>query len=204
MTSNRTQRPSPAADPAGKSPGGTRQPASATSSEELMERYVDGEANAFNELYARHSGPLFAYLLKLTRQREQAEDLVQITFAKLHRARASYLKGAPLNPWLFAIARRSFYDEVRSQRSRRETLSRDGALPEAAASGARSKIELPHALDRALAALPTGYREAILLTKFFGYSGDEAAAKLGTTRGAIKVRVHRGNEFLRASLMPAG
>ena len=204
MNRDRSPRPPAAATPATKSPGGGHEPPSAVSSEDLMERYVDGDANAFNELYARHAGPLFGYLLKLTRQREQAEDLVQITFTKLHRARASYLKGAPLNPWLFAIARRSFYDEVRSQRSRREALSRDGVLPEAAATGARSKIELPHALDRALARLPAAYREAILLTKFFGYSGDEAAEKLGTTRGAIKVRVHRGNEVLRASLQPAG
>jgi len=204
MTTDQSQRSRSLANSADQRPGGAPQALSAIASEELMERYIDGDAAAFNALYARHSGPLFGYLLKLTRQREQAEDLVQITFAKLHRARASYLKGAPLNPWLFAIARRSFYDEVRSQRSRRETLSRDGALPEAAARGARSKIELPHALDRAMAELPAGYREAIVLTKFFGYSGDEAARQLGTTRGAIKVRVHRGNQFLRASLMPAG
>jgi RNA polymerase sigma-70 factor (ECF subfamily) len=170
------------------------------SSEELMDRYVAGDVAAFNEIYARHASRLFAYLLRLTRHREQAEDLVQTTFAKLHRARASYLSGSPLLPWMLAIARRSFYDEQRAPRTRRELLSREGVLPEAAAAGARSKIELPHALDRALALLPAAYREAILLTKFFGYSGDEAAAALGTTRGAIKVRVHRGNQQLREAL----
>ena len=173
------------------------------SSEELMDRYVGGEVAAFNQLYRRHSGQLFGFLLKLTRDREQAEDLLQVTFSKVHRARDSYLSGAPLMPWLFAIARRSFYDEQRTLRARRETLSKDGQLPDEPARSARSKIELPHALDRALAGLPTAYREAILLTKYFGYSGDEAAAALGTTRAAIKVRVHRGNQHLRDALQPA-
>jgi RNA polymerase sigma-70 factor (ECF subfamily) len=172
-------------------------PAPEISSEQLMDRYVAGDVEAFNEIYARHASRLFGYVLKLTRNREQAEDLVQTTFAKVHRARGSYLSGAPLLPWMLAIVRRSFYDEQRAPRTRRELLSRDGALPDAPARGARSKIEVPHTLDRALALLPASYREAILLTKFFGYSGEEAAAALGTTRGAIKVRVHRGNRQLR-------
>lgn len=170
---------------------------------ELMQRYVDGDTQAFNELYARSAGRLLAFLIRLTRDRDQAEDLLQTTFAKVHRARDSYMEGAPVLPWLYAIARRTFYDTERSRRARHESLSRDGVLPDTAAHGASSKIELPHALDRALAALPTGHREALLLTKFFGYSGDEAAAALGTTRAAIKVRVHRANQQLREVLVAA-
>ncbi len=169
----------------------------------LMQRYVDGDIQAFNELYARCAGQLLAFLIRLTRDRDQAEDLLQTTFAKVHRARDTYLEGSPVLPWLYAIARRTFYDTERSRRSRRESLSRDGVLPDTAAHGTSSKIELPHALDRALAALPVAYREALLLTKFFGYSGDEAAAALGTTRAAIKVRVHRANRQLREELAAA-
>jgi RNA polymerase sigma-70 factor (ECF subfamily) len=168
--------------------------------EALMERYVDGDVAAFNAMYARLAPRLLGYLLSLTRCRDCAEDLLQTTFAKVHRARSSYLRGAPVQPWLRAIARRAFVDEQRGQRVRREQLSNSGTLPEVAARSALSKIELPHELDRALAELPTASREAILLTKYFGYSGDEAAAALGTTRGAIKLRVHRGNQQLREAL----
>ena len=79
----------------------------ASSLEELMVRYVEGDLEAFDHLYRRLSPRLFGYLLRLTRQREQAEDLVQITFAKIHRARQSYLKGSSPLPWALAIARRS-------------------------------------------------------------------------------------------------
>ena len=85
-----------------------------STSEQLMERYVDGEAEAFEFLYRRVSPNLMGYLLRLTRNRERAEDLLQITFSKIHRARGSFLKGAPVLPWILAIARRSFLDERRS------------------------------------------------------------------------------------------
>ena len=172
-------------------------------SEQLMDRYVGGDAAAFNELYSRHAGQLLGFLMSKTRQRDRAEDLLQTTFVKVHRGRGSYLSGAPLLPWLRAIARRTFYGEQRAPQTRMESLSRDGALPEAATRVPRSRLELPLALRRALSELPAGYRDAILLTKLHGFTGDEAAASLQTTRTAIKLRVHRGTRMLRRSLQPA-
>lgn len=168
--------------------------------EELMEQYVDGSAAAFDELYRRVSPKLFGYLLRLTRQRERAEDLLQITFAKVHRARGSYLRGAALLPWLLAIARRSFYDERRAARVRTEDLSQDGELPEPHREEQGIPADLSEALERALDALPEQYREAIQLTKVTGLSVSEAADVLGTTPTAVKLRVHRGYNLLRKEL----
>ena len=58
------------------------------------------------------------------------EDLVQVTFSKIHRARESYMRGAPLLPWVLAIARRSFLDERRRAKVRPEDLTGDGIVPE--------------------------------------------------------------------------
>src|SRR5690606_16810834 len=133
------------------------------------------------------------------RHRERAEDLLQVTFAKLYRARASYLNDAPLLPWVLAIARRSFYDEVRQLNSRREELSKDGALPEPGGvqSTPQAENELTDVLERALAELPEMYREAIILTKVTGLSLAEAAEVVGATPSAVKLRVHRGYKLLR-------
>ena len=168
--------------------------------ETLMELYVDGSADAFDELYRRVSPKLFGYLLRLTRQRERAEDLLQITFAKVHRARGSYLRGAPLLPWLLAIARRSFLDERRAAKSRSEDLSFDGNLPEPPRDESGLPADLSDALERALDGLPEAYREAIQLTKITGLSMAEAADVLGTTATAVKLRVHRGYNLLRQRL----
>ncbi len=168
--------------------------------EGLMERYVDGDPAAFDALYQRVSSKLFGYLVRLTRERERAEDLLQITFAKVHRARSSYLRGAPLLPWMLAIARRSFYDERRAKSARAEDLSNDGTLPEPRSEETGLPTEIAEALERALDQMPEAYREAIQLTKITGLSVAEAAEVLGATPTAVKLRVHRGYEVLRTEL----
>ena len=171
-----------------------------STSEQLMERYVDGEADAFEFLYRRVSANLMGYLLRLTRNRERAEDLLQITFSKIHRARGSYLRGAPVLPWILAIARRSFLDERRSAHVRTEDLSPDGSLPEQQNEAPPLPTELSDALGVALDRLPETYREAIVLTKITGLSVAEAASVLGATETAVKLRVHRGYNQLRKEL----
>jgi RNA polymerase sigma-70 factor (ECF subfamily) len=169
--------------------------------EQLMDQYVDGSAAAFDELYRRLAPRVLSYLLRLTRHRERAEDLLQVTFTKLHRGRDSYMSGAPLLPWVLAIARRSFYDERRAARVRQEDLSNDGSLPEPVAHDQQSvPSDVSEALDKALDRLPQPYREAIQLTKITGLSLAEAAEVLGTTASALKLRIHRGYNLLRKEL----
>ena len=165
--------------------------------EQLMEAYVGGNLAAFDEMYRRVSPTLFSYLLRLTRDRPRAEDLLQVTFVKVHRARASYLIGAPLIPWLLAIARRAFLDERRMKKSRYEDLSPDGRLPEHQQPAETVNDEVSDALARALDMLPENYRDAIHLTKITGLSLNEAADVLDTTPAAVKLRVHRGYNLMR-------
>jgi RNA polymerase sigma-70 factor, ECF subfamily len=165
-----------------------------------MDRYVDGQAEAFDGLYRKLSPTLMGYLLRLTRNRARAEDLLQVTFTKMHRARASYLRGAPILPWAIAIARRSFLDERRAAAVRNEDLSADGSLPEPRPEAPALPTEMADALEIALQKLPESYREAIELTKITGLSIQEAASVLGTTETAVKLRVHRGYNQLRKEL----
>jgi RNA polymerase sigma-70 factor (ECF subfamily) len=165
-----------------------------------MLAYIAGDANAFDKLYRLIAPQLNAYLLRLTRDRARADDLLQVTFTKLHRARSSYLVGAPLMPWVLAIARRSFLDERRSAKSRGEDLSKDGNLPEPVRPEDPPPSEASEAIDRALDTIPEAYREAIQLTKVVGLSLAEAADVLETTPTAVKLRVHRGYTMLRKQL----
>src|SRR5262245_27346672 len=80
---------------------------------ELMQRYQAGDADAFRELYAFVAPRLLGYLTKLARSRPVADDLLQQTFLKVHRARAAYVPGADPLPWFYAIAHRTFLDEAR-------------------------------------------------------------------------------------------
>lgn len=168
--------------------------------EQLMTLYVAGQHEAFDALYTQLTPRLFGYLMQLTRSRSRAEDLLQVTFTKIHRARDSYLPGAPVLPWALAIARRSFYDEVRARRVRPEDLSAEGVLPEQVVQHEETANELAANLDAALSSLPDAYREAIQLTRLSGLSMAEAASVSGTTVTAMKLRVHRGYKALREFL----
>ncbi len=174
--------------------------ADALTLEELMDLYVDGSDAAFSALYRRMVPRLTGYLHRICRDSSAVEDALQTTFIKVHRARQTYVQGAPLAPWILVIARRALYDELRAARARGEVLSDTGILPDTALDD-RGALDEARYLERALSALPGPYREAIELTKLQGLSGDEAARKLSTTQSAIKLRVHRGYQMLRRSLL---
>jgi RNA polymerase sigma-70 factor, ECF subfamily len=177
---------------------------------DLMQRYCDGDASAFRELYALVAPRLLGYLLRMARERALADDLLQQTFLKVHRARAGYVRGADPLPWIYSIAHRTFLDEARKHQRAVVRVAQTEELPEVAAGitgesddrrdhGRGDPALVTAALD-ALAELPAAQREAVVLTKLDGKSVAEAAEIAGTTVGAMKVRAHRGYEALRRSL----
>ncbi len=175
-----------------------------------MQRYQDGDASAFRELYALVAPRLLGYLLKMARSRALADDLLQQTFLKVHRARAAYVRGADPIPWIYSIAHRTFIDEARKKKRAIVNVGDGETIPEVAAGldgetvdrrdDGRGDPELAKAALDALAQLPDAQREAVVLTKLDGKSVAEAAAIAGTTVGAMKVRAHRGYEALRKLL----
>jgi RNA polymerase sigma-70 factor (ECF subfamily) len=174
-----------------------------------MARYCDGDANAFHVLYERLAPRLLGYLTSLIGERAAAEDLLQLTFLKLHQARRVYVRGADPVPWLYTIAHRTFLDETRRRRRSRVRLTDEGQLPDqlsvdlsgaGEAEGEAAAPELSQVTLGALSHLPHQQREALLLTKVHGHSHAEAAAIVGTTPGAIKLRAHRAYVALRRLL----
>ena len=98
-----------------------------------MERYAAGDDAAFPSVYDAVAPRLYGYLLRQTRDRARAEDLLQQTMLHIPRARVRFIAGAEVMPWAFAIARRLLLDWLR--RNRREMLADEGE-PDAGASEA--------------------------------------------------------------------
>jgi RNA polymerase sigma-70 factor (ECF subfamily) len=177
---------------------------------DLMELYCDGDASAFRALYALVAPRLLGYLVRMARERAVAEDLLQLTFMKIHRARSAYVRGADPLPWIYSIAHRTFLDEARRRRRAVVRVGEGDQLPEQEADlrgetddrrdDPRADPELVRTALDALARLPEPQREAVVLTKLDGKSVAEAAEIAGTTAGAMKVRAHRGYEALRKIL----
>jgi RNA polymerase sigma-70 factor (ECF subfamily) len=180
---------------------------------EVMARYCRGDAAAFQRLYAMLAPRILAYLTGLLGDKAAAEDALQLTFLKLHEARASYVLGADPIPWLYTIAHRTGLDEIRKRKRSRVRLSKHGDLPaEPAAHITGTAADAhPDPADRAgggaaagalaaLAQLPENQRQALILTKVHGRSIADAAMITGSTPGAIKQRAHRAYVTLRQLL----
>ncbi len=171
-----------------------------------MDRYARGEDAAFGEVYDKLAPRLYAFLLRHTRDRARAEDVVQQAMLQIHRARGRFTPGAQVMPWAFAIARRLLIDQHR--RGGREVLAKGddenvGDLLvslDAAADDLAIAKEVAARLGEELQRLPENQRVAFELIKQDGLSVAEAAQVLGTTVAAVKLRAHRAYEALRSVL----
>jgi RNA polymerase sigma-70 factor (ECF subfamily) len=184
-----------------------------SAADRAMDRYAAGDNAAFGEVYDEIAPRLYAYLVRQTRNSARAEDILQQTLLKIHVARGSFVAGAPVLPWAYAIARRLLVDSGR--RGKREVLSADGEGPsdDVPASGQAAADDLVAARELAvlvrteLDRLPEAQRVAFELVKQEGLSMAEAAQVLGTTVSAVKLRAFRAYEALRAALgsrLPGG
>ena len=171
-----------------------------------MIRWLAGDVRGFESVYRRLYPRVRGMLRGLCGDPRVADDLAQTTFLKVHRARETYQQGAPVEPWVFAIARRTWLDHLRHRKRRPESLSADGQLPEvlggdeAPVGFERLDAAALQALERGLEELPGPQREAIVLLKVDGLSAVEAASVAGVSVSNLKIRAHRGYEALRRAL----
>jgi RNA polymerase sigma-70 factor (ECF subfamily) len=171
-----------------------------------MDRYAAGDDAAFSELYDLLVPKLHGYLLRQTHDATRADDLLQQTMLQLHSQRATFFKGGEVFPWAFAIARRLLINSYRRRKREVSGKQKASSMVAVAAQGPASTDEVLHSkrmirtIETELSRLPEAQRVAIELIKKEGLSLREVAEVLGTTSSAIKSRVHRAYEALRAAL----
>lgn len=184
------------------------------SDEALMLAYRDGDAVAFEALYARWRSRLYRYLLHQCGERGLAEDLYQDVWMKLIGARGNYEIHAKFSTWLFTIAHRRLIDHYRRSAARPQEVVRwqdeDDAgdpLDELPGPSALEPLqqhatgELRTRLLDALGALPAAQREAFLLVEEGDLSLDDAARAAGVGRETLKSRLRYALAKLRAALV---
>jgi len=138
---------------------------------------------------------------------------MQQTLLHMHRARGSFIPGAPVMPWACAIARRLVSDSARRLRLERrlfsETPADDDRMTSTTAVATLAADDLVHTrrlarrLQQRIDALPELQRTAYRLLRQEGLSLKRAAEVLGTSVTAVKLRVHRASVALRAVLREA-
>jgi RNA polymerase sigma-70 factor, ECF subfamily len=127
-----------------------------------------------------------------------AEDVVQETLLAVHLKRQSWDEDAPIGPWLRAIARHKMIDTLR-RRGRRIDVPLDD-FAEVLGGGESEPSMLVADVDRHLESLPAGQRKVVRAIAVDGASISEAAARLSTTKGAVRVALHRGLRALASKI----
>ncbi|MDH3590826.1 MAG: sigma-70 family RNA polymerase sigma factor [Planctomycetota bacterium] len=184
---------------------------------ELMAAVKAGDDEAFRELVNRHRAAIVNLAYRYCRNRTDAEDLAQVVFLKVYRARDRYEPAAKFTTWLYRIAVNASLNEVRNRKNRpthhaaslgpraddtpgfAQSVADDGA---AAPIAEVERQELHEQVRAAVEDLPERQRMALLLNKFHGLSYEELAATMEMTIPGIKSLLLRARENVRVRLEP--
>ena len=170
----------------------------------LMERARGGDLDAFNDLVVCYQDLLFALVVRMVPDRDQASDAVQEAFFSAYRNMAAF-RGGSVRSWLSRIAINAAMDAQRLRKRRPvdpyPELEDDTWQPPAPASDdpvtSSLETERHRALNAALARITPDQRSAIVLFDVEGYDYGEIATMTGVSLGTVKSRIHRGRLALR-------
>ena len=171
---------------------------------------------ALKERFERQVLPLLPNLysaaLRMTRNPADAEDLVQETYLRAYRGFSGFEEGTNLRAWMYRILTNTFINSYRKKQREPVTVQEDdldewylfdklgesGVEPSAEAEVIRSMPD--EDVQKALEALPEGFRLAVLLADVEGFSYKEIAEILGIPIGTVMSRLHRGRRALEKAL----
>jgi RNA polymerase sigma-70 factor, ECF subfamily len=169
------------------------------SDQEIITRVMAGDREAFATLIGRYSDPLYRHALGMTGSPDVAEDILQTSLIKAY-SHLGEVRGR-FDAWLFRIVANGCKDWLKNIRRTHLSYDEDDQ-PSGYATPDEDldRTELRQDLDSALAQLAPSLREAFIMKHVEGRSYEEMADLLGTTVGALKMRVHRAREALQALL----
>ncbi len=168
--------------------------------QEIISRILAGDRDQFGELIRRYSDPLYRHAVGMTGSPDVAEDILQQSFIKAFH-HLPEVRGR-FDAWVFRIVANACKDWLKNIRRSHVTYDEDTeASTYATPDEELDRTELRNDLDWALGQLAPSLREAFVMKHVEGRSYEEMADLLGTTVGALKMRVHRAREALQGLLM---
>lgn len=181
--------------------------------QEIVARVLGGDYDAFEALVEKYQARVYRHLRKMVGDPSQAEDLLQETFLNAYRGLKGFSGNSSFSTWLFRIATNAALMFLR--RNQPETLEYDDTVAADAtielAPGSPEFVSTPLdvllsaegrlILEKAIDELPPSYRSVLILRDVEGFSIQEAAAILDISIPALKSRLHRARNLLRANLI---
>lgn len=178
--------------------------------EELMLAYQRGEGVAMDELIRRYKNPVFRFAYSISGNTQEAQDIAQEVFLKVHVARASYQATGKFSTWLFAIAHNAAVSRLRKKSwlvlwPRKDDESDelvDVPSSDPSPEETASKNETREIVEQCLQGLPFLQREALVLREFQDLDYEEIATILKKSLGTVKTLIHRARLGLKEKILP--
>src|SRR5215471_1236789 len=174
---------------------------SASEDQADVAKVLAGDASAFEGIVRRWQGPLVNLAYRFCRDRGRAEEMAQEAFLRVYRKLDHWHSDSPFSSWMFAVAANLYRSELRRIALRTVPLE-DVSEPRdpRPQDGGLGIEDRDRSVRNAVAALPTKYRDAVLLFYFHDMDLSAAARSLGVSEGTVKSRLFRGREILRSKL----
>jgi len=173
------------------------------SDDKLIDKLRQGDVDAFDTVYHRYAGKLFAFSLKYLKSREEAEELVQSVFLKVWENQANLKKETSFKSYLFTIAYNEICNLFRKRKYQQSFIeSIISGKPENSTEIER-QIEFRFALEQVeqlVAQLPEKQKAVFLKSRQEGKSTKEIAEELGLSRGTVDNYISESLKFIRTSL----
>ncbi|MBD3184802.1 sigma-70 family RNA polymerase sigma factor [Candidatus Poribacteria bacterium] len=161
----------------------------------------------FEDTALEHMGAIYSAALRMSKDKSEAEDLVQDTYLRAYRFFDRFEPGTSIKAWLFRILKNTYINNFKKRSKTPEHIDFDRLRlsEEEPTSSHNPEEEVLYStfgdeLMRSIEALPEEFQKVIMLSDVYGYSYKETAKELGRPIGTVMSRLHRGRKLLRISL----
>jgi RNA polymerase sigma factor (sigma-70 family) len=168
--------------------------------EELMQAYIQGDIESFRMLYQRHKDRVMGYLNARLKSQDEAEDVFQEVFSKLHIYRFKYKDSVPFLAWLFTIAKNTLIDHVRKQTTQNKYFQIDHEKVANVPDAKVNSLSIAEAFSE-LSTLNAKQRQALELRFNDDLSFSDIAARMDTTPSNIRQVISRAKRLLRGLML---
>jgi len=172
----------------------------------LLQRVAGGDRDAFAELYNRLQRPLFGYLMKLVRDREMVEDVLNETLMEVWRQAARFEGRSSVNTWVFSIAHHRAVSKLRKKREtsldeeQAAAIEDEGPTPDKKAESS----DMSRLLAKLMEQLSFEHREILHLAYYQEFSVQEIADALDLPPNTVKTRMFYARQRLKVLLEESG
>ena len=168
---------------------------------DLLQRFTHGEIDAFETLVRQFQGDIYSWIVRIVREPGTAEDLTVETLWRVYRARHQFRPEGNFAAWTRRIATNLAIDHLRRNRPEQSFAAEPAGAPQ---PDPVLRREIHERIQQAFRRLPAKLQVAATLALVEELPYDEIASALGTSVGAVKLRVFRAARILRKRLSQAG